>query len=132
MKSLIILCDKKKDEDPLEKPTLAIALAADSHGSMISTANIFSKEAGLALKGLSRTGTVVGMIAGGVPAVYNIAKNFYSGNHQNWKDWAGFGLAALAGFSEFTGLGEIYDGTVGLTIATANLSYDIYNAATLK
>ncbi|WP_320462880.1 hypothetical protein [Pedobacter sp. CFBP9032] len=39
------------------------------------------------------------------------------------------GLAALAGASEFTGLGEAYDGTVGVGIAVGTLSYDIYQAA---
>lgn len=39
------------------------------------------------------------------------------------------GLAALAGASEFTGLGEAYYGTVGVGIAVGTLSYDIYQAA---
>jgi hypothetical protein len=37
-------------------------------------------------------------------------------------------LAGLGVVSEFTGLGEAWDGTVGLGIAVGSLSYDIWDA----
>ena len=43
-------------------------------------------------------------------------------------DWTNLGLAALAGASEFPGLGEAWDGTVGLGIAAGTLGYDVYQA----
>jgi hypothetical protein len=45
-------------------------MAADMHGTMISTAKVLAKQSGNAIKYLSRTGTVIGAIAGGAPAIY--------------------------------------------------------------
>lgn len=47
-----------------------------------------------------------------------------------WKrDGVALGVAALGIAAEFTGLGEIWDGSVGLIIAGGSLLYDTYNAA---
>jgi hypothetical protein len=81
-----------------------------------------------AFKAFTHSGTVVGAIAGGVPAIYKIGSNFINGKSQDWRDWASFGLAGLGVASEFTGLGEAWDGTVGVGIAAGSLGYDIWDA----
>jgi len=45
-----------------------------------------------------------------------------------WRDGASLVLAGLGVVSEFTGLGEAWDGMVGLGIAVGSLSYDIWDA----
>jgi RHS repeat-associated protein len=110
----------------------AIVIGADSHATAIGVGRVLSKEAGVALEGLSKTGTVVGAIAGGVPEAINLAHSFQNGEIGSLHDWASFGLAALAVVSEFSGLGEAYDGSVGLVIAGGTLIYDAYDAATSK
>jgi len=78
---------------------------------------------GKAFKAFTHSGTIVGAIAGGAPAIYNIAEG-----NGSWRDWTALGFAGLGIASEFTGLGEAYDGTVGLGIAAGSLTYDIYDA----
>ncbi|MET4083347.1 hypothetical protein ABIB40_003318 [Pedobacter sp. UYP30] len=112
----------------------AVGLAADSHilGGAGATALNFaaSGEAieGAAFKAFTGSGTVIGMVAGGLPAGYNIYQSFENGGHGSSADWIALGLAGLAGAAEFTGLGEAYDGTVGVGIAAGTLGYDAYEA----
>jgi RHS repeat-associated protein len=120
--------DESEEVDPLEKPSVVVTLAADTYGTALAGANVLAKQAGTAFKVLTRSGTVVGAIAGGAPAVYNIITNFMNHKSQSLKDWAGFGLAVVGVVSEFTGLGELYDGTVGLGVAAVSLGYDVYSA----
>ena len=47
-------------------------------------------------------------------------------------DVVGVVVAGLGIASDFTGLGEIWDGSVGLGIAGGTLIYDVYNAAIIK
>ena len=108
----------------------AVTIGMDSYGTSMTGANALNFVAngeaigGVAFKAITNSGTVIGMIAGGGQAVYHLI----NGNATS-DDWIALGLAALAGASEFTGLGEAYDGTVGVGIAVGTLSYDIYQAA---
>ena len=110
-----------------------IATGLDAEGVAIAKGNVIMKLttgaslSGKAFKAFTHSGTVVGLIAGGAPAIYNIA----TGNG-TWRDWVALGLAGLGAASEFTGLGEAYDGTVGLGIAAGSLAYDIYDATHTK
>ena len=100
-----------------------------SSGKSIAEATEVFSETGLkAFKTLTRSGTVVGAIAGGIPAVWNIGNNFANGTQQNWRDWTALGFAALGLASEFTGVGELWDGSAGLIIATSAITYDIWDA----
>ncbi|WP_426324382.1 hypothetical protein [Pedobacter sp. R-06] len=107
----------------------AITIGMDSYGTSMTGANALNFVAngeaigGVAFKALTSSGTVIGMIAGGGPAVYHIINGDATAD-----DWIALGLAALAGASEFTGLGEAYDGTVGVGIAVGTLGYDAYQA----
>lgn len=80
-----------------------------------------------ALEGLSRTGTVVGAIAGGVPSLVNIIVDVHNGESVKVRDVINVTVAAGAVFVEFSGLGEAYDGTVGLITAGVGLVNDIIN-----
>ena len=120
----------REENNDWEHLSESVVIAADSHGTLMNLANVLSKDAGRALKGLTRTGTVVGAIAGGIPASMNLIHSFENGEIGSLHDWASFGLAALGVVSEFTGLGEAYDGSVGLIISGGSLIYDAYDAAT--
>ncbi|MEI7595984.1 MAG: RHS repeat-associated core domain-containing protein [Bacteroidota bacterium] len=104
----------------------ATGLGADAMNTPISITKAVLKESGKALEGFTRTGTVIGAIAGGGPAIYNIATN----HGGNWKDWAALGLSVAGVTSEFFGVGEIWDSvaipvTVGVTVGT--VGFDVYN-----
>jgi hypothetical protein len=100
----------------------------DSYGFALSKANMIQKIStgafieGKAFKALTSSGTVIGAIAGGIPAVISIYQNGL-----NWRNGTALGLAALGVASEFFGVGELWDGTVGTAIAATSLSYDIYD-----
>ena len=80
-----------------------------------------------ALEGLSRTGTGIGVLAGGVRSGLNIVYNLLNGERVETRDVVNVVMAVGAGFVEFSGLGEAYDGTVGLIAAGASLVNDIIN-----
>ena len=107
----------------------AIVTGTDSYGVALTKANVInrvltgSKIEGKAFKYLTGSGTVVGAIAGGAPALYHI----FNGN-ATWRDGVALGFAGLGVASEFTMLGVAWDGTVGLGIAAGSLSYDIWDA----
>lgn len=121
--------ESKQNQD-LANLSKAVTIGADSHATAIGFAKVLSKDAGAALKGLSRTGIVVDAIAGGIPASINLISSFRNGEIGSLHDWVSFGIAGLGVLSEFTGLGEGYDGSVGLIIAGGSLIYDTYDAAT--
>ena len=106
----------------------ALTTAMDTEGFAISKAQVIQKIStgsfieGNAVKAFTRSGTVIGAIAGAVPAIYSMTQNGVT-----WRNSAQLGLAVLGVVSEFTGLGELWDGTVGLGIAAASVSYDIYD-----
>ena len=112
-----------------EKLESAIVTGTDSYGVALTKANVIntvltgSKIEGKAFKYLTGSGTVVGAIAGGIPAAISIYNNGL-----NWRNGTAAGLAVLGVVSEFTGLGEAWDGTVGLGIAAGSLGFDIWDA----
>ncbi len=112
-----------------EKLGSAIVTGTDSYGVALSKANVINtvltgaKIEGKAFKYLTGSGTVVGAIAGGIPAAISIYHNGL-----NWRNGTAAGLAVLGVVSEFTGLGEAWDGTVGLGIAAGSLGFDIWDA----
>jgi hypothetical protein len=114
-----------------EKLGSAIVTSTDSYGVALSKANVINtvltgtKIEGKAFKYLTGSGTVVGAIAGGIPAAISIYQNGL-----NWRNGTAAGLAVLGVVSEFTGIGEAWDGTVGLGIAAGSLGFDIWDAKT--
>lgn len=108
--------------EKLEKAAEVTALAADAHVTAISGAKLAAEDIGEAVKGLSRTGTVVGAIAGGVPATINIISNFENGRSQNWRDWVSVGVAGVGIAAEIFGVGEAADAV----IAVGSLGWDLY------
>ena len=101
-------------------------MGADVTTAPISIARaIVPKVAGDAFKVFTRSGTVVGAIAGGGVAIYNIAQTGGS-----WGDWASLGLGVVGVVSEFTGVGELWDSIaipVSIGIAVGTVSVDVYN-----
>lgn len=112
-----------------------VVLATDFHGAALATGVVLAggpkalEVAKLArtVKVLSRTGTVIGLIAGAGPAIYSVYKDGL--NAQNGMDLA---LAGLGLFAEVSGVGEAWDGSVGLVIAAGTLVVDVRSAATAR
>lgn len=112
-----------------------VAIGMDSFGVAMTKANMIkflssgSKIGGKAFKVITGSGTVIGAIAGGGPAIYNIVNDLYTHKATNSKDWVAAGFAGLGLLSEFTGLGEAWDGTVGFGIAAGTIIYDVADVA---
>ena len=47
----------------------------------------------------------------------------------DWHDYVSLVLSGLGVASEFSGLGELYDGSVGLVVASGSIAWDIYDAS---
>lgn len=94
--------------------------ASMSVSNAVNIATVGIKFEGVALKAITGSGTVIGAIAGGVPAARNLINNGWSN-----KEGVKVGIAILGLAAEFTGLGETYDGTVGAAITVGSLLYDI-------
>ncbi len=82
-----------------------------------------SKIESKAFKAFTHSGTVIGAIAGGIPAVISIYHNGL-----NRRNGLAAGFAVLGVISEFFGVGEAWDGTVGFGIASFSLGFDIWDA----
>ncbi len=110
-----------------------VVTGMDAFGVAMTKANMINKlttDSFIAVKGFkafTRSGTVIGAIAGGGPAIYSMWKNYHEGKSQDWRDYASLGLAGLGIASEFFGIGELWDGTVGVGIAAGSLSYDVWD-----
>ena len=113
------------ENSTIENLGTAIHLGADSYGIVTSSAKVLVEGVS---KGLTRSGTVVGAIVGGVPASINIYNSIASGQAPNVDDIAAVVLATGGVAVEFFGIGEVWD-TVGLGIAIGSTSLDIYEAA---
>jgi RHS repeat-associated protein len=111
----------------VEHAAEAVGLGADVNMIFLSGGKFLVNESGTIFKGFTATGTVVGAIAGGVPALYNI----FTKKGGDWKDWGALGLSVAGVFSEFIGVGEVWD-AVAVPIAVASTTLDIYNIATKK
>jgi len=111
------------------KISSAVVTGTDALAVSISKAQVINKVLqgvkieSTAFKAFTHSGTVIGAIAGGIPAIVSI-KN----DGLNMRNGTAAGLAILGVAAEFTGLGEAWDGTVGLGIAGASLIFDIYDA----
>lgn len=104
-----------------QRPRLCLSSLRDVAGK--EKTGVLTEGIKSSLKHLSSTGTVIGAIAGGGPALYNILTK-----KDGWKNWDNIIDLAIAGFAvvaETTGLGEAYDGTIGLGIALGTIAYDI-------
>lgn len=110
-----------------EKAAEAVGLAGDVSTAALATAKIAAKDAVEAAKALSQSGTVIGAIAAILPAVVNIISNFAEGKSQKVGDYIGIGVGVVGILSEYTGLGELYDGYVGAAIGIGSVGYDIGN-----
>lgn len=106
----------------------ALGLGADSFNTSMSTAHTLNFIANgtaieaTAFKYVTGSGTIIGAIVGGGPAIINILQGDATGS-----DYAALAFAAAGGILEITGWGELYDGTVGVGAAVGNLIYDVYN-----
>jgi len=133
----IMSFDNNSPGKSLDRAAVAVGLGVDMNNFAIQGAKVvggvkaIETVGGKTLKAITTSGTVIGAIVGGGPAIYNIINNISTGSRQRWQDWTALGLAILAGVSEGTGVGEAWDGTVGLIIAGGSITYDIYSAATV-
>ena len=104
----------------------ALGLGADVYTAPISISRaIVSKAAGDAFKAFTRSGTVVGAIAGGIPAAINMWNNGF-----NWSDAATLLIAGGGIIAEFTGAGEAWDSVaipVSIGVSVVTISNDIYS-----
>lgn len=116
---------EEQGNDYLERTAQATVLGADVFGVSNSSIKLAAKDAKVALKGLSRTGTVIGAIAGGLPAGAHLLNSWSNGEIGDWHDWTSVGLAGLSIAAEAFGWGEVWD----LTIAGGSMIYDIYDIA---
>ncbi|WP_158800611.1 DUF6443 domain-containing protein [Pedobacter sp. L105] len=115
--------------ESLSKAADAIGLAADFHSVPFTAVKLITEDGSKALKMLTRSGTVVGAVAGGVPAGYNIIKDWHNGGIRSThaKDWVNLGLAAGGVTVEFFGVGETWD-LIGAGITGATAIVDIHSA----
>ena len=115
----------EQDNNIARSIVVAVGASADGINTPISIARVALGESGAALKMFTRTGTVIGAIAGGVPAAIHMWNNGL-----NWSDGLAVGLSVAGITAEFFGVGEIWDSvaipvTVGITVGT--VSSDVYN-----
>lgn len=115
--------------DLYNKISSAVVTGTDALSVSTSKANVIAKVLqgakieSKAFEAFTHSGTVVGAIAGGIPAVVSIYNNGL-----NWRNGTAASLAILGVAAEFTGLGEALDGTVGLGVAVVSLSFDVWDA----
>ncbi len=107
-----------------------VVLGAGSYDVTTSTIKAMASDASKSIEVLSKTGTVVGAIVGGVPSAINLVQSWSNGEIGSVKDYVGVGLAAVGVVAEFTGIGEAWDGTVGVAIAVGSLAHDFWDAVT--
>lgn len=99
-------------------------LGADAMNAPISISRSALGDSGMILKGFTRTGLVIGVIAGGVPAAYRIFDDLCNGTPVEGEDLIAITLAALGIACEYTGLGECWDAVA--LISAGTVAFDVY------
>lgn len=112
------------DNKDLEHTFEAVGLAADVNSAVWTGAKILMKGSGTIMKAFTGPATAVGAIIGAGTAIYDMRHN---PNPNYSKDGAQVVLGIVAGFSEFIGVGEVWD-WVGIGAAAISTGIDIYDA----
>ncbi len=105
-----------------DKVGTAVGLGADFHGAIIGSAANAVKDASKALAPLSRGGTIIGTIVGGVPAAIHIYQQLRAGYEPHWQDVLALTLSIAGIAAEASGVG-------GLAITGISLVFDVVEAA---
>jgi hypothetical protein len=95
----------------------SLAIGVDCTGLPITISKELLGEAGEALAVFTKTGGIIGIIASGGPAAYNIVTN----GGGTWKDWTSLGLSVTA-----AGLFEL-SAPLSIGVSISSFAWDIYN-----